>query len=268
MFIVCHFLPQQFIAPLPPNSDHLSKAKTLPLEVACTPIMVGIPCYTAFRATRSALESPEILSRMLFEETLAQTEGTMRDMARETKGNWIGPCPVEELFAGMSARTQPGTGLSTKLDTPEAYYTGTSTSCEKKFHEIIVKVMLDGAGDTTLFAGHSLVDASIYPDSISLDETQAWHGASNYEKGVVSKESPSVLELVLLGYDTKTPDARDIVDDTAQCSEPLPHDDCEAPYEIPEMTSALIRGRLANHAAETCRRQHRTHLYMVYVFHP
>ncbi|KDQ28303.1 hypothetical protein PLEOSDRAFT_1009535, partial [Pleurotus ostreatus PC15] len=30
----------------------------------------------------------------------------------------------------------------------------------------------------------------------------------------------------------------------------------------------LIRGRLANHATEICRRQHRTHLYMVYVFHP
>ncbi|KAJ8697062.1 hypothetical protein PTI98_006870 [Pleurotus ostreatus] len=196
---------------------------------------------------------------MSLEETLAQAKGTIRDMARETKGNWIGPCPVEELFAGMSARTQLGTGLSTKLDTQETYYTDSSTSCEKKFHEIIVKVMLDGAGDTTLFAGHSLVDASIYP-------TQTWHGASNYEKGVVSKESPSVLELVLLGYDKKTPDARDIVDDTAQCSEP--HDDCEAPYEIPEMTSTLIRGRLANHATEICRRQHRTHLYMVYVFHP
>ncbi|KAF4563161.1 hypothetical protein EYR40_007126 [Pleurotus pulmonarius] len=230
--------------------------------------MVRIPRYTALRATRSAPESPEILSRMTFEETLAQAEGTMRDMARETKGNWIGPCPAEDLFAGMSARTQPGTGSSTKFDTPETYYTDTSSSCENKFYEIIVKVMLDGAGDTTLFAGHSLVDASIYPDSISLDGTQTWHGASNYEKGVVSKESPSVLELVLLGYDMKTPDTSDIVDDTAQCSEPLPHDDCEAPYEIPEMTSTLIRGRLANHAAEICRRQHRTHLYMVYVFHP
>lgn len=111
---------------------------------------------------------------------------------------------------------------------------------------------------------HYLVDASIQK-SVFEGEAQIWPGAKYYEKAIVFGTR---VDLVLLAIEGKDFEDKDIVDDKTESTEYLSYDDGGAPYEIPYTTSTLLRGHLANYATQVCRRQHRTHLYMVYIFHP
>ncbi|KAG9226992.1 hypothetical protein CCMSSC00406_0008964 [Pleurotus cornucopiae] len=57
----------------------------------------------------------------------------------------------------------------------------------------------------------------------------------------------------MLACEGNSAEDKDIVDDTMECVEPLPHDDGEAPYELPQTASTVIRGQLATCATQICR---------------
>lgn len=129
-------------------------------------------------------------------------------------------------------------------------------------------ILANGEGDySPLLPDHALVDTSNHPDPNAEPGAKIRTDLGHYWKGVVSKKHPTMLNLMLIAYEVKKSHREDIVNDTMECTISCPHD-CQSPYEITNPTSTRIRGQLANYATQICRRQHRTHFYMVFIFHP
>ncbi|KAF4579739.1 Fungal-type protein kinase domain-containing protein [Pleurotus pulmonarius] len=227
--------------------------------------MVEIPYYTAYRATHSTPASPDFFPAVSVEDSFARMKGVIRDMARETKGNWIGPCPVEYFLEDMRTHgISENDESTTQLSIPATYLQDMHVSCANDLCGAL-KTLINGAADyASPLPRHSMVDAFNHVDCIE-DRARIWPPPGRIEKGIVSDDTPEVIDLVVLACQGKK---IDIVDDAIGCTKPPPHDDCQAPYEISDTASTLIRGRLASYATQIGRSQHRTHLYMVYVFHP
>ncbi|KAF4590681.1 hypothetical protein EYR40_009277 [Pleurotus pulmonarius] len=222
--------------------------------------MPPMPHHRAFRAP---LSMPPLQSA-LPAQTTSQAGGAILDIAHETKGMWIGPCPLDEFFASMQA---PSTSKSDP-GIPATYFRDMRVSCERDFIECL-DALVGGRGIyPPLLPDYSIVDISHTTDTVFEDGAQIWPAGRHFEKGFVSTSTPNTLDLALLAYQRAHACHRDIVDDTAHHSAPLSPSAREAPYETTHTTPTLIRGELANHAAQIFRQQHRTHLYMVYAFHP
>ncbi|KDQ32540.1 hypothetical protein PLEOSDRAFT_153777 [Pleurotus ostreatus PC15] len=205
---------------------------------------------------------PDVFSPVSVEESVAQTKGVMRDMGRETKGSWIGPCPVENFFENI--HISENDELTTQPGIPATYLQGMHVSCANDLCKTL-NTLINGAADyASPLPDYFMVDAFNHIDCVE-DRAQIWPSSGCIEKGLVSKGTPKVVDLVVIACQGKS---TDIVDDTMECTKPLPHDDCQAPYELIDTASTLIRGRLANYATQLSRSQHRTHIYMVYIFHP
>ncbi|KAF4577369.1 hypothetical protein EYR36_005357 [Pleurotus pulmonarius] len=200
-------------------------------------------------------------------ETASLVKGAVLDIAHETKGMWIGPCPLNDFFESMEAplisKSDPHTA-----GIPASYFQDMRVSCEKDFIECLHALVGGKSIYPPLLLDYSIVDISHTTGTVFDDGERIWPGVRRFEKGFVSTSSPNTLDLALLAYHRNHACHRDIVDDTAPHSAPLSPSEREAPYETTHTTSTLIRGELANNAAQIFRQQHRTHLYMVYAFHP
>lgn len=65
----------------------------------------------------------------------------MLDIAHETKGNWIGPCPVDEFFESMDA-PPISKGETPAVGIPASYFQDMHISCEKDFNECLVSLLV------------------------------------------------------------------------------------------------------------------------------
>ncbi|KAF4579732.1 hypothetical protein EYR36_001551 [Pleurotus pulmonarius] len=211
-------------------------------------------------ATRTPPPRNRVVKKPLLQEV-------KRDMAREMKGNWIGPCPLEHFFESMNAPPEDDSSLG-QPNTPATYFKDQRVTCEKDLYKSLPPLINGNSGYPSLLPNHTLVDTFNHADPNSEKGAGIRPDLSHYEHGLVLEEHPTTLDLVILAYEVKKARKEDIVNDTMKCTKPLPHNDCQAPYEKTSQTSTITRGQLANYATQICRRQHRTHFYMVFIFHP
>ncbi|KAF4602927.1 hypothetical protein EYR38_003331 [Pleurotus pulmonarius] len=209
----------------------------------------------------------KVSTKKPFDVAVAPVEEVKADMARETQGYWIGPCPTEHFFDSMNAPSSDDDSSPAQPDIPATYFKEMNVTCEKDIYKAIV-VLANGEGDhPPLLPEHTLVDTSNHSDPNAELGAKIRTDLGHYWNGVVSKKHPTLLDLMLIAYEVKKSHNEDIVNDTMECTISCPHD-CECPYEITNPTATRIRGQLANYATQICRRQHRTHFYMVFIFHP
>ncbi len=111
------------------------------LPVVRDPNMVEIPYYTAYRATHSTPASPDFFPTVSVEDNLARMKGVIRDMARETKGSWIGPCPVEYFLEDMRTHgISENDESTTQPSIPATYLQDMHVSCANDLCGALVSV--------------------------------------------------------------------------------------------------------------------------------
>ncbi|KAF4602941.1 hypothetical protein EYR38_003345 [Pleurotus pulmonarius] len=226
-----------------------------------------LPQGTRNRVVKKYAGTTKDITTKPFEATEPLVQEVKRDMAREMKGNWIGPCPLEHFFESMNAPSEDDSSLG-QPNIPATYFKDQRVTCEKDLYKSLPPLINGNSGYPSLLPNHTLVDTFNHADPNSEKGAGMRPDLSHYEHGVVLEEHPTTLDLVILAYEVKKARKEDIVNDTIKCTKPLPHDDCQAPYEKTSQISTITRGKLANYATQICRRQHRTHFYMVFIFHP
>ncbi|KAJ8519091.1 hypothetical protein ONZ45_g3920 [Pleurotus djamor] len=162
-----------------------------------------------------------------------------RLMADETAGYWAGPCSASEA----TSRTKNVTN-------------------EEDLSKHLCNVINGTDNEPPLFDGWKLVNTSNHKDRTSkestrvdlcLVETAKFDPTNRNNKSLIDME----LELKF-----KRADAfNDILGKHTNVN-------IDHAHQFETTTGELTRGQLAMYASEICSRQHRTHLYMLYFFHP
>ncbi|KAG9227028.1 hypothetical protein CCMSSC00406_0009990 [Pleurotus cornucopiae] len=172
-------------------------------------------------------------------------------MCREMSGRWVGPCKVADFFR-LTMPIELKKGSKEQLPKiNKKFFAGKKPASEKA----MVKKTIEFFG-TDNFAGIQLVDTSNHPDPHSKRGAKLRPDISIRDKSdVIDPNSPTQLDETPGGLE-----AKNYVVDILSDKSPL--------FESETFTAQQARGQLATYAVELCARQHRTHLFFVYLFYP
>ncbi|KAF4602929.1 hypothetical protein EYR38_003333 [Pleurotus pulmonarius] len=175
--------------------------------------------------------------------------GTEGVMSQEMSGRWVGPCKVADFFK-LTMPMKLRKGSKEKLPKIDKKFFAGKKPANKK---AMVKKTIEFFG-TDNFSGIQLVDTSSRPDPNSNRRAKLRPGLSLRDKSdVIDPNSPTQLgEGGLEVEDTMI----EIFSDRG----PL--------FELETDTAQQVRDQLATHAAGFCSRQHRTHLFFIYLYYP
>ncbi|KAJ8523316.1 hypothetical protein ONZ45_g146 [Pleurotus djamor] len=176
-------------------------------------------------------------------------------MADETKGYWIGPCPVEEFVLSFLDTTE----THGKPNVPANYFAKKSIKKEGDLYKAFGKLV----NGKKLAPGFKLVDTSSNPDSNSRPGSKIRPDSNLYEEDVIADGSPNQMDKNSVACEFKLGVKHDILiaDERSLC-------DDDAPLEASAEERKRNRGQLVTYLVEMAARQHRTHIFMLFVFHP
>ncbi|KAL4256666.1 Fungal-type protein kinase domain-containing protein [Pleurotus pulmonarius] len=172
-------------------------------------------------------------------------------MSQEMSGRWVGPCKVADFFKlTMPMKLRKGSKEELpKID--KKFFAGKKPANKKA----MVKKTIEFFG-TDDFTGIQLVDTSSRLDPSSQRGAKFRPGLSLRDKSnVIDPNSPTQLGEASCGLEVENT-MIEIFSDRG----PL--------FELEADTAQQARSRLATHAAGFCSRQHRTHLFFVYLYYP
>ncbi|KAF4607760.1 hypothetical protein EYR40_000095 [Pleurotus pulmonarius] len=172
-------------------------------------------------------------------------------MSREMSGRWVGPCKVADFFKlTMPIELKKGSReILPKMN--KKYFAGKKPVSEKAMVKKTIEFF-----DKCNFDDIQLVDTSDHSDPNSKAGMKLRPDISSRDKStVIDPNSPTQLDEVLFGVEAKNR-GLEILSDNG----PL--------FESDGLSARQARGQLATYAVELCARQHRTHLFFVYLFYP
>ncbi|KAF4602930.1 hypothetical protein EYR38_003334 [Pleurotus pulmonarius] len=172
-------------------------------------------------------------------------------MSQEMSGRWVGPCKVADFFKlTMPIKLRKGSKEELpKID--KKFFAGKKPANKKA----MVKKTIEFFG-TDNFSGIQLVDTSSRPDPNSKRGAKLRPGLSLRDKSdVIDPNSPTQLGEASCGLEVE-----DTMIEILSDRGPL--------FELETDTAQQVRDQLATRAAGFCSRQHRTHLFFIYLYYP
>ncbi|KAF7439781.1 hypothetical protein PC9H_000117 [Pleurotus ostreatus] len=172
-------------------------------------------------------------------------------MSREMSGRWVSPCKVADFFKlTMPIKLRKGSiEKLPKID--KRFFAGQKPGNQKAMAKKTIEFF-----DTGNFTGIQLVDTSNYSDPNSKRGAKLRPGLSLRDKStVIDPNSPTQLGEASCGFEVE-----DTMIEILSDRGPL--------FELETDTAQQARDQLATHAVGFCSRQHRTHLFFVYLYYP
>ncbi|KAF7439743.1 hypothetical protein PC9H_000079 [Pleurotus ostreatus] len=173
-------------------------------------------------------------------------------------GLWVGPCEVDKFFE----LTMP-LGTETQENLPGIkpdFFAGLKPTKESDLYPRLVSYFPYNEN----FPEIKLVDTSAHPDPDSKPGAKVRPDVSGYDNNLEIDENPP----------TRLGDAQFGVEVKDTQVEPFHDGDRNletidgAPFETSTDIGKRTRGQLVTYAVEFCGRQHRTHLFLVYIYFP
>ncbi|KAF4607802.1 hypothetical protein EYR40_000137 [Pleurotus pulmonarius] len=189
-------------------------------------------------------------------------ETNRRAMSREMTGNWIGPCPVQDFF-NLTMPFKKSDTKETLADIPTTFFTQFQPKNERDVYKKMTQFF--GNSSEPHFPGIKIVDTSAHPDPDSKPGSKVKPDMCVYHERLrIKSTAPTRLANALAGVEAKD-EYLEIFDDN---SHPRVATREDAPFEVDTDKAILTRGQLVTYAVEICARQHRTHLFLVYIYFP
>ncbi|KAF9487103.1 hypothetical protein BDN71DRAFT_1478799 [Pleurotus eryngii] len=172
-------------------------------------------------------------------------------MCREMSGRWVGPCKVADFFK-LTMPIELKKGRKEKLPKiDKKFFAGKKPANEKAMTKTIIEFF-----GTDNFTEIQIVDTSAHSDPNSKRGAKLRPDLSFRDKrDVIDPNSPTQLGDALGGGEVK-----DTLVEVFSDVGPL--------FELETFTAQQARGQLATYAVEFCARQHRTHLFFLYIYYP
>ncbi|KAJ8489029.1 hypothetical protein ONZ45_g13724 [Pleurotus djamor] len=185
-------------------------------------------------------------------------EQNQDSMADETKGYWIGPCPVQGFATTFldTEETQGKPKVSNKYFAPKKVKIRKEADLYKAFDKFV--------NGRKLAPGFELVDTSNALDPNSRPGSQIRPDGNLYPKGTIKDGHRNQMDKASMACEFKLGHHHDIlvVDGDRSLHDPL------APLEATAEERRRNRGQIVSYLVEMAARQHRTHIFMLFVFHP
>ncbi|KAL4261957.1 Fungal-type protein kinase domain-containing protein [Pleurotus pulmonarius] len=181
-------------------------------------------------------------------------------MCKEMTGFWVGPCEVHKFFE----LTMPiGTETQEKLpDISTKFFSGLKPTKEKDLYPRLIKFC---GKDNPNFPEIKLVDTSAHPDPDSKDGAKVKQDVTAYDNNLtIDENSPTRLGDAQFGVEVKD----SLIELFYDGGKPKFETMDDAPFETNTDIGKKTRGQLVTYAVEICARQHRTHLFFVYIYFP
>ncbi|KAJ8475424.1 hypothetical protein ONZ45_g15614 [Pleurotus djamor] len=203
--------------------------------------------------------TPASVKNSSFQDIL-ETARRKKLMAKETIGHWAGPCPISELLDECMPLAE---GDELPTDFAPDYFKDKPVHSEADLSKLLCN-LINGAEDgaSPLFQAWMLVDTSNHKDKtageatrvdLKLVQSSKYDPTHRNNKGITEMD----FELKVRRSDAFNENPGEKLEENL---------DVLAPMEA--TTGAETRGQLAMYASDICSRQHRTHLFMLYFFHP
>ncbi|KAF9494292.1 hypothetical protein BDN71DRAFT_1496587 [Pleurotus eryngii] len=172
-------------------------------------------------------------------------------MYREMSGHWVGPCKVADFFK-LTMPIELKKGRKEKLPKiDKKFFSGKKPANEKAMTKTIIEFF-----GTDNFTEIQIVDTSAHSDPNSKRGAKLRPDLSFRDKrDVIDPNSPTQLGDALGGGEVK-----DTLIEVFSDAGPL--------FELETFTAQQAHGQLATYAVEFCARQHRTHLFFLYIYYP
>ncbi|KAJ8519090.1 hypothetical protein ONZ45_g3926 [Pleurotus djamor] len=180
-------------------------------------------------------------------------------MAQETIGHWVGPCPIPSLLDECMPLPE---NEEMPTDFASNHFQDKTIKLETDLSEHLRTLINGDDGETPLFPGWKIVDTSNHKDpnskeatrvDLTLVQTAKYNPAHRHNKAITEMD----IELKVIPSDAFNDNFGHQLEDDSEW---------DSPFEV--TTGADTRGQLAMYASEICSRQHRTHLFMLYLCHP
>ncbi|KAJ8507348.1 hypothetical protein ONZ45_g10272 [Pleurotus djamor] len=195
-------------------------------------------------------------------------------MADETQGYWIGPCPLEEFTTefmeptGTEERPHVSTKFFAEKDIGQEQdlYTAfvSYPSAQHLFpYGLIIDLQGEFVNDTEVAPGFELVDTSSHHDPNSRPGSQIKPDSNLYKKGDVKVGHRNQMDKASMVAEFKYGEDCDIL-----VFDKLSRHSDDAPFEATADERRRNRGQLVSYLVEMAARQHRTHIFVLFVFHP
>ncbi|KAF4602914.1 hypothetical protein EYR38_003318 [Pleurotus pulmonarius] len=181
-------------------------------------------------------------------------------MCKEMTGFWVGPCELPKFFE----LTMPiGTETQEKLpDISTKFFSGLKPTKEKDLYPRLIKFC---GKDNPNFPEIKLVDTSAHPDPDSKDGAKVKQDVTAYDNNLtIDENSPTRLGDAQFGVEVKD----SLIELFYDGGKPKFETMDDAPFETNTDIGKKTRGQLVTYAVEICARQHRTHLFFVYIYFP
>ncbi|KAJ8701089.1 hypothetical protein PTI98_004052 [Pleurotus ostreatus] len=180
-------------------------------------------------------------------------------MCKEMTGFWVGPCEVDKFFEltmPIAADTQ-----ETLPNIRTDFFSGLKPSKEKDLYPRLVEFCGE---DNENFPEIKLVDTSAHPDPDSKPGAKVRPDVSGYDNNLeIDENAPTRLGDAQFGVEVKDTQVEPFHDGDRNL-ETIDG----APFETSTDIGKQTRGQLVTYAVEFCGRQHRTHLFLVYIYFP
>ncbi|KAJ8487866.1 hypothetical protein ONZ45_g14177 [Pleurotus djamor] len=176
-------------------------------------------------------------------------------MSDETKGYWIGPCPVSEFGDSfLSTESQ-----LTRPDIPKTFFADKDIKKEEDLYSAFDEFV----NEKGACPEYELRDTSRHHDPNSRPGSRVKPDSNLYEKGVVKPGYVNHMDKASLVVEFKYGKDLDILIMDSHSDR-----DAAAPFEATAEKRLKARGQLVTYLVEMAARQRRTHIFVVFVFHP
>ncbi|KAF9495163.1 hypothetical protein BDN71DRAFT_1431115 [Pleurotus eryngii] len=187
-----------------------------------------------------------------------ETNGRVIMMSGEMTGNWVGPCPVRYFFNLTMPLVE--NAKETLADITTTFFAGFQPKNEQDVYKKMTQFF--GNSNPPHFPGIKMVDTSAHPDFKPGAKVKP-DMCVYHEQLRIKSTAPTHLANALTGVEAD--EYVEIFDDSTDPRVVTMEDE---PFEVDTDGAILARGQLVTYAAEFCVRQHRTHMFLVYVYFP
>ncbi|KAF7439790.1 hypothetical protein PC9H_000126 [Pleurotus ostreatus] len=151
----------------------------------------------------------------------------------------------------------------TLADIPTSFFTGFQPKNEWDMYKKMAQFF--GNSSAPNFPGIKIVDTSAHPDPASKPGAKVKPDMCVYHEQLrIKSTTPTRLANSLTGVEAND----EYVEIFNDSTDPRVATMEDAPFEVDTDKAIVARGQLVTYAVEICARQHRTHLFLVYIYFP
>ncbi|KAF9494291.1 hypothetical protein BDN71DRAFT_1496586 [Pleurotus eryngii] len=181
-------------------------------------------------------------------------------MCQEMSGYWVGPCEADDFFELTMPLNLKGGEIEELPDIDKKFFAGKKPGNEDEVYDEVADFFMK-TPDESHFEGLKMANSSRHadPDSKAGSKVRPDVSVHKTDDASVTIATPTRLGSALSPAELKNW-VLELFNDLAK--------KLDVSFEIDSKDARDARGQLATYAVEYCARQHRTHLFLVYIYFP